>query len=225
MRNTVTLNQVVSNAMISLGQENDRYKVIFYEWAFEGLRDIGVTTQNLQTTTGTLTSGNTINYPTGAMYIDAITLSTGAASTQFAYPTFDSNYWDNAPDVNNPTGIGAYTVSRQGSQLIFGGNPFSNGFTHVTIRFYGMPVDKNGDPIIPEYYMRAIVGYIEHKFIKRERARNREAVPLQEVQLSYQNWISLKSDAMSKRNQPEKMEIRAAVESWRSMLAHPLMGN
>jgi hypothetical protein len=81
-----------------------------------------------------------------------------------------------------------------------------------------MPVDSDGVPLIPEYYLRAIVAYIEYMFVKRERYRKRNEIPMSEIQTLYQQWVTLKADAMSKRNQPQKPEIEAAIATWLTML-------
>jgi hypothetical protein len=217
MTNTVTIDQVISNAMIALGMENDRYRVIFYEWAFQGLRDIGLTTISLTTSTGTITTGNTFPIPTNCVYIDSIAVKNSTAGT-VAYPMFDSNYWSSVPDDDQTTYDKDYVVSKQGSDLVFSTTIRGNSYDQVIIRYYGMPVDSDGVPLIPEYYLRAIVAYIEYMFVKRERYRKRNEIPMSEIQVLYQQWVTLKADAMSKRNQPQKPEIEAAIATWLTML-------
>jgi hypothetical protein len=41
---------------------------------------------------------------------------------------------------------------------------------------------------------------------------------MSEIQVLYQQWVTLKADAMSKRNQPQKPEIEAAIATWLTML-------
>ena len=217
MINTVTIDQVISNAMIALGMENDRYRVIFYEWAFQGLRDIGLTTISLTTSTGTITTGNTFPIPTNCVYIDSIAVKNSTAGT-VAYPMFDSNYWSSVPDDDQTTYDKDYVVSKQGSDLVFSTTIRGNSYDQVIIRYYGMPVDSDGVPLIPEYYLRAIVAYIEYMFVKRERYRKLNEIPMSEIQVLYQQWVTLKADAMSKRNQPQKPEIEAAIATWLTML-------
>jgi hypothetical protein len=217
MINTVTIDQVISNAMIALGMENDRYRVIFYEWAFQGLRDIGLTTISLTTSTGTITTGNTFSIPTNCVYIDSIAVKNSTAGN-VAYPMFDSNYWSSVPDDDQTTYDKDYVVSKQGSDLVFSTTVRGNSYDQVIIRYYGMPVDSSGVPLIPEYYLRAIVAYIEYMFVKRERYRKRNEIPMSEIQTLYQQWVTLKADAMSKRNQPQKPEIEAAIATWLTML-------
>ena len=219
MNNTVTIDQVVSSAAIAMGMENDRYRVLFYEWAFQGLRDIGLTTLNLTNTTGTIIVSPFYYFPIpdACVYIDSIAIQKGA-NGPVNYPLFDSNYWVNVPDDDQTMYDKDYVVSRQGSNLIFSTTILSNGFDRVILRYYGMPVDSNNVPLVPEYYLRAIVAYIEYMFVKRERYRKRNEIPMSEVQMLYQQWVTLKADAMSKRNQPQKPEIEAAIATWLTLL-------
>jgi hypothetical protein len=216
MNNTVTIDEIVSSAAIALGMENDRYRVLFYEWAFQGSRDIGLTTLNLTNATGTISSGVYI-IPNDCVYIDSIAIQKGA-SGHVNYPFFDSKYWANAPNDDQTYYDKDYVVSRQGGNLIFSSTVASNGYNRVILRYYAMPVDPNNIPLVPEYYLRAIVAYIEYMFVKRERYKKRNEIPMSEVQMLYQQWVTLKADAMSKRNQPQKPEIEAAIAMWLTML-------
>lgn len=216
MNNTVSIDEIVSSAAIALGMENDRYRVLFYEWAFQGSRDIGLTTLNLTNTTGSITSG-VYSIPADCVYIDSIAIRKGA-SGHVTYPFFDSNYWVNVPDNDQTQYDRDYVVSRQGSNLIFSSTVSNNGYDTVILRYYAMPVDANNTPLVPEYYLRAIVAYIEYMFVKRERYKKRSEIPMSEVQMLYQQWVTLKADAMSKRNQPQKPEIEAAIAMWLTML-------
>lgn len=216
MNNTVSIDEIVSSAAIALGMENDRYRVLFYEWAFQGSRDIGLTTLNLTNTTGSITSG-VYSIPTNCVYIDSIAIRKGTGG-HVTYPFFDSNYWVNVPDNDQTQYDRDYVVSRQGSNLIFSSTVSNNGYDTVILRYYAMPVDANNTPLVPEYYLRAIVAYIEYMFVKRERYKKRNEIPMSEVQMLYQQWVTLKADAMSKRNQPQKPEIEAAIAMWLTML-------
>jgi hypothetical protein len=219
MKNTVSIDEIVSSAAIALGMENDRYRVLFYEWALQGLRDIGLNTLNLTNTTGLIITSpfNYFPIPDSCVYIDSIAIQEGT-NGHVAYPFFDSNYWTNVPDDDQTTYDKDYVVSRQGSNLIFSSTIVSNNYTTVILRYYAMPVDSDNVPLAPEYYLRALVAYIEYMFVKRERYKKRNEIPMSEVQMLYQQWVTLKADAMSKRNQPQKPEIEAAIAMWLTML-------
>ena len=73
MNNTVSIDEIVSSAAIALGMENDRYRVLFYEWAFQGTRDIGLTPLNFTNTPGAIASG-VHSIPSDCVYIDSIAI-------------------------------------------------------------------------------------------------------------------------------------------------------
>jgi|DEB19_MinimDraft_3_1074340.scaffolds.fasta_scaffold06391_4 hypothetical protein len=218
--NTVSLNEVVSSASLALGMDdNDRYKVVFYDWAYQALSDIGLMSLNITNSTGAIITSpfNHFPIPGSCVYIDSIAIRKGA-NGPVCYPIFDSNYWVSVPDDDQTMYDKDYVVSRQGSNLIFSSTIIENGFTEVILRYYAIPIDANGSPLIPEFYMRAIMAYIEYMYVKSQRHKDRSSVPLSEIQLFYQQWLSLKSDAISRRNKPEKPEIEAAIAQWITML-------
>lgn len=216
--NEVSLNEVISSACLALGmEENDRYKVVFYDWAYQALTEIGLSTVNIKTSTGSISTGNTCAIPDDCIHIDSIAIRKGA-SGDVAYPIFDSNYWSDVSDDDQMHYDQDYVVSRQGNNLIFSDTVSNNGFTVVLFRYYAIPIAADTSPIIPEYYMRPIMCYIEYMHVKAQRHKDRNAVPLSELQLFYQQWLSLKADAISRRNTASKPEIDAAIASWITML-------
>lgn len=216
--NEVSLNEVISSACISFGiEENDKYKVVFYEWAYQALTEIGLSDVNIKTSTGSISTGNTAVIPSDCVHIDAIAIRVGA-SGEVAYPIFDSNYWKDVSDDDQMHYDRDYVVSRQGNNLVFSNTVSQNGFNVVLLRYYAIPIASDTSPIIPEYYMRPIMSYIEYMYVKAQRHKDRNSVPLSEMQLFYQQWLSLKSDAISRRNTASKPEIEAAVASWITML-------
>lgn len=219
--NAVSINEVVSNACLALGIENsDKHKVVFYEWAYQALSDIGITTLNLKGSTGTITT-NPYPYfqiPSDCVHIDSIAIRKGS-SGDVAYPMFDANYWNTVPDDDQTMHDKDYVVGTgEYGRLTFSSTVVDDGFTQVLLRYYSVPLDENGSPMIPEYYMGAITTYIEYMYVKSLRHKDRSSVPLSEIQMFYQQWLSRKADAISRRNKPEKPEIEAAISRWITML-------
>lgn len=131
--NEVSLNEVISSACLALGmEENDRYKVIFYDWAYQALTEIGLSTVNIKTSTGSISTGNTCVIPNDCIHIDSIAIRKGA-SGDVAYPIFDSNYWSDVLDEDQMHYDQDYVVSRQGNNLIFSDTVSNNGFTVVFV--------------------------------------------------------------------------------------------
>lgn len=237
MINSVSLNQVVSNAMISLGSENDSDKILFYEWANDCLRSMGFVDLNISTFTGTIsdptaTSGGTLDISSispRAMYINNISVSSGG--TSLIYPTFDSNYWGNTNNISTPSQTTTATVTRATSPstpvspvsdiLYFFGLP-GTGWTNGSVSYYSMPVDAYGSPLIQETFISPIVAYIDYRLARRNQSSSQGSVTSQDVNLLYQIYDRAKNEAILKKNRPDKIVVPGmGVAS--VILKHPLL--
>lgn len=229
MINTISLNSVVSNAMISLGAENDAEKIIFYEWANDCLRSMGFVNLDIITLTGiistpTATSGGVLDITNAkAMYINNISVTSGSSSLIF--PTFNSNYWGNTDNVA-PTQTTTATVTRNTTangldQLLFFGLP-STGWATGSVSFYRMPVDASGSPLIQETFISPVVAYIDYRSARRRQNSGKPGVTSQDVNLLYQIYEKAKTEAIQKKNRPDKLVVPGIGVS-SVMLKHPLL--
>jgi|DEB19_MinimDraft_3_1074340.scaffolds.fasta_scaffold06391_3 hypothetical protein len=237
MINSVSLNQVVSNAMISLGSENDSDKVLFYEWANDCLRSMGFVDLNISTFTGTISdptavTGGSLDISSispKAMYINNISVSSGG--TSLIYPTFNSNYWGNTNNISAPSQTTTATVTRSTSPstpvspvsdfLYFFGLPGS-GWTTGSVSYYSMPVDEYGSPLIQETFISPIVAYIDYRLARRNQSSNQGSVTSQDVNLLYQIYDKEKNQAILKKNRPDKIVV-PGVGAASVILKHPLL--
>jgi len=237
MINSVSLNQVVSNAMISLGSENDSDKILFYEWANDCLRSMGFVDLNISTFTGTISNpiastGGTLDISSisqKAMYINNISVSSGGPS--LIYPTFNSNYWGNTNNISTPIQPSTATVTRVtnpatpvspiSDNLLFFGLPH-NAWNIGSVSYYSMPVDEYGSPLIQETFISPIVAYIDYRLARRNQSSNQGSVTSQDVNLLYQIYDRAKNEAIIKKNRPDKIVVPGmGVAS--VMLKHPLL--
>jgi hypothetical protein len=107
----------------------------------------------------------------------------------------------------------------QGLNFIFSTNVLSHGFNRLHIRYYALPIDDEGAMMVPEYYKEPMVAYIEYMFTKRKRhAGMRAVIPQSEVAGLKNEWLSLKLQAISQRNQISKPEAQAAIAQWLTMV-------
>lgn len=237
MINSVSLNQVVSNAMISLGSENDSDRILFYEWANDCLRSIGFVDLDISTFTGTITdptavTGGILNISTiseKVMYINNISVSSGG--TSLIYPIFNSNYWGNTNNISVPSQATTATVTREtrprtptsaaADFLYFFGLPGS-GWINGSVSYYSMPVDSSGSPLIQETFISPIVAYIDYRLARRNQSSNQGSVTSQDVSLLYQIYEKEKSQAILKKNRPDKIVV-PGVGAASVILKHPLL--
>jgi len=217
MSRFLTLEQAASSAYIALGLENEAYKPIFFQWAFDATRSIGLTSTQLANTEINITNG-TAAIPSAMImpYNFALRVS---GTNEIAYPFFDSTFWkqDNIPS-NDQVSDYALVVNMQGNNFVFSSGVTDGGFNRLILEYYTLPVDENDVPLIPEFYQEAITAYIEFMHTKRHRHKDRTQIPMSEVQYLESRWNRLKYQAISKKNMPSKPELDGAISRWLTMV-------
>lgn len=212
----VTIDEISASAFVALGLDNDEYRNVFANWAYQATRSIGLTTTQLTTATLTISNG-TATPPSGMVMPYAFALKKSNAD-EYAYPFFDSNFWKDIPSNEQANRRDDYIINYQGGQFVFSSRVEADGYDRLLIQYYGLPVDEDGIPLVPEYYIRAVTAYIEYMYIKQQRYRKRTEIPMSEVQILNNEWLKLKLDAVRWRNTPSKPEIDAAIQEYMTML-------
>lgn len=229
MQNLVSLNNVISNAMISLGAENDSQRVIFYEWGNDCLRSMGFVDLNKTTFYGTITTATPSLSISGiaSMYINNI--SAQIPSGTITYPAFDSNYWGNTDNrLEGLTYNASYTVTREitatDDRLVFTSGMVNDGYDTIGVEYYKMPVDTSGSPLIQESFISPIVAYIDYRFAKWRQVSDKSSnVSSQDIQLLYQVYEKEKNQAILKKNRPDKILVPGMGNGFGTFLNHPLL--
>jgi hypothetical protein len=213
----LTLEQVASSAFIALGLENDAYKPIFYQWAFDATRSIGLSSTQLKTAELNISNGAAA-IPSDMIMPYNFALRS-SASNEVAYPFFDSTFWK-ATNVPSNDQVHSYSlvINIQGTDFVFSSGVTDGGFDRLIVEYYTLPVDNNNVPLIPEFYQEAITAYIEFMYLKRKRNQDRTLIPYGEVQGFENRWNRLKYQAISKKNMPSKPELDGAISRWLTML-------
>lgn len=232
MQNLVSLNNVISNAMISLGAENDSQKVMFYEWGNDCLRSMGFVDLNLNTFYGTISVGTPSLSITGisSMYINNISVrNTSPGTSDVVYPSFNSNYWGNTQNKEFQTTYNeTFTVVRETSdsddRLVFTSGMVFVGYTLVGVQYYKMPVDPSGSPLVQESFISPIVAYLDYRFAKWRQASDKQSgVTSQDIQLLYQLYDKEKNQAIIRKNRPDKIVVPGMGNGFGTFLNHPLL--
>lgn len=92
----------------------------------------------------------------------------------------------------------------------------SNALKYNACKIYyiGTPCDENGDPLVDDEAKRAVKAYVDLKVTSRDRNRNRQAVPMSEVQYKQQQWVILKNQATGRINMPSLIEMPSIVNQF-----------
>lgn len=213
----ISTEEVISSAMMALGQTDDAYRNIFREWVYLAQRAIGLSSViNIKETLPDETPivDFAIEKPCDLLApIDMLIIDEKGVCVA---PDYVWNFIDRDRHCSNTQQSHRISVSENQNQFLLSSN--ATGFTKAILKYYAMMLDDDGLPLIPEYNQRAIMSYIEFMYTKRERRRKRNEIPLSEVDWMYNNWVTLKMDAVGYKNMPSTLKMEEIVRKWVTLL-------
>lgn len=97
----------------------------------------------------------------------------------------------------------------------------SNGsnITTIKIDYYGLPLDEDGMPKIPEHHVFPISQFIKYLYLDR-KGENQSA-----IQAALNEWKLLAAGARGQNKMPSPEAGREIAKEWMSMIAQPLNKN
>lgn len=94
---------------------------------------------------------------------------------------------------------------------------FSSNASHhnaCKIQYIGLPCDEDGEPLIDDSCKRAVKQYVNYRITVRDRKRDRNKVPMSEVDYERQQWVILKNQAAGRINMPTLLEMPDIVKQF-----------
>jgi len=94
---------------------------------------------------------------------------------------------------------------------------FSSNASHhnaCKIQYIGLPCDEDGEPLIDDSCKRAVKQYVNYRITVRDRKRDRNKVPMSEVDYERQQWVILKNQAAGRINMPTLLEMPSIVKQF-----------
>lgn len=227
----ITMDEAVSGAMMALGHTNSQHRNLFRTWADDANKSIGVI-HNLNLKDAENIPIKDFAFPIPCDYLEPLEIVLKGGSNingkQFHLPLLVVNNAITSLPSNAGSAQGSraiINISEQVDQFVLTSNSNRKAsFTHADLKYYALPTDEEGFPLIEQYNKRAIEAYIEYMFVKRERHRMRgkqDAPPQSEVSYLYNQWLTLKADAITKKNRLNVLEADEVVRKWITLLPQP----
>ncbi len=220
---SITLEQIVSSAFIALDVDDSRDELIFKEWAWDALREIGPSRVDRKTKCIPITNlcamkphdylyGLDMNIldDSGSIYYYQMAES-GFLESEQSFKGFS----DNSMNTNSSTGA-SIKVAEQKEAFVFSSNAISSGVTKMEISYYGYPIDDCGEPLVEEKMKEAIITYIEYRYLKRERRRRvgTRDLPLAEVADARDEWRRQRMAIRGDIKMPDPLSADAMLRRW-----------
>lgn len=221
--NNISIDEMVSSVFISLDITDTRDELVFREWCYDALRELGMGNVDIHTECLAV-EGLCVDKPCDFASEYEINLLDNSGNVHY-YQSSQTSIRESQVDKRNHTttthsntlndyGYPSIILSETDSAFHLSSNAETAGITKMELSYYRLPIDENGDPLIREIQKLAVMAYIEYKYIKRERNRRREDIPMSEV-VEYKNsWLSEMMKVKGRMKMPSPMQAETIMRKW-----------
>jgi len=224
--NLISIDEVVAMAFTLLDSEESRDEILFENWAWDAVREIGPTRvskrkQCLPVIDRCITKPKDFCYAIDMSLLDPCnnahyfqySESGWLASTQ-RYNNDSSTLYLNSGSTYNCIKVTETNCTFELSQ-----EADCENIVKAELLYYHLPLDDQGRMLIEENLKLAIIAYIEYCFYKMHRARSRHPgktnmVPMSEVDWYYNKWVRLKSQKKAEARMPDILSASTIFNNW-----------
>jgi len=215
--NTITVDELIAEAYSRTDSEDSRDEIIFRNWIYRSLKWIGPASSDIKTATIPV-EDLSIRKPCDYWFpVEMQLLSNQGGVFYFQY--------------SNNSFIPSESLSRNNidcqRKIVIGED---NDFFHINsngasiakceLNYYALPIDDNGDPLISEESIEAVLAYINWNWLKRQRNRyrGRSMFPMSEIESAKMEWIAFKGMVQGNRKMPSPLQAETVMRKWVSAL-------
>lgn len=206
------IKELISEIILELGLPDANDTPILKVWAMEGMGEIGNSRLQAKETDWMLVSDLAVTKPKDMIAPTKVILSINKEHCIMPYISADivrCGCCENSQDKHKRCEV---TMGETQKEIYFSSNALK--YNACKIYYIGMPCDENGDPLVDDEAKRAVKAYVDLKVTSRDRNRNRQAVPMSEVQYKQQQWVILKNQATGRINMPSLIEMPSIVNQF-----------
>lgn len=216
------IEEVVSNAMLSLGCEDSRDKIIFRQWAYIAMRQIGCSYLDIEIACPEVCD---LSFRKPTNLISTIEVSLADVSGRSINYKYIHNRgllpMDEATSLS--LGYGMIMLSEDDDFYHLSSN--ATCITAAEIKYYSLPVDENGDPKVPERDLLTVMSFIEFMYIKRKRIMSPNLVSGGDLTLFRDLWQRELMKAKGRNKMPSIHQAREIARGWMSMINKAIFKN
>jgi len=208
------IKELISEIILELGLPDANDTPILKVWAMEGMGEIGTSRLQAKETDWMLVSDLAVRKPKDMIAPVKVLLSIDKQHCIMPYISAElvrCGCCENSCESNKLT-CNDVTMGETPTEFYFSSNALK--YNACKIYYVGMPCDENGEPLVDDAAKRAVKAYVDLKVTSRDRNRNRQAVPMSEVQYKQQQWVILKNQAAGRINMPSLVEMPSIVSQF-----------
>lgn len=210
----IDVRAVVENAMISLDDTNSRDRVIFRQWAYIAMREIGFSKVNIVEKCVPICN---LSFEKPCDLVSTIEVSLKDSSGFSIRYTYLPN--KGLLPVDDAL-VSSYTnrifMSEDADFYYLSSN--ANDIVEAQIKYYALPLNDEGFPLIPEVHLLAIMSFIEFMYIKRKRASAPRSVSGQDMAEFKDAWTRERGKARGRNKMPSIHEAQHVFKNWCTLI-------
>lgn len=222
MSRFVPLDQVTAEAMTVIGDADNKDRLIFRQWVYRALREIGVGKQNVEVC-NLYPKDLSMQKPDDCTsIIDIALFDVNNNEMLYKYHSGASRIHQNrntyAADGTYSPSVGSIIDLSEDDYYIHLGSNASE-VAYAKIRYFKFPVDEDGLPKIPEDQVFAITMFIRYMWSMRKNDNRSE------IDQNRYTWLSEKAAAKARSKMPSMLEGKQIAKTWMSMISKPFFDN
>lgn len=222
-----TVEEVVAAAYLRLDIEDSRDEIVFTEWSYDALREIGPGPEDINVKCVAV-EDLCFSKPVDMMgLIDLQLIGTG--NRPYFYQFSQNRILGSEIQGTNTTvststnggGESSIIVSEQDRTFVLSSN--AGSITKAELSYFTFPVTEEGDMKIRENLKLSIIAYIEWQYYKRERNRTRRltktaVVPMNEIDFYKTSWIQEMRKSKGRSKMPNAVSAELIGRKWNSLI-------
>jgi hypothetical protein len=218
----VPLNQVTAEAASIIKGSTEKDRLLFKQWVYRGLREIGPGKQNIDVCTLYPVDLSFKKPEDCASIIDVALFSSTGEELKYTYRFGKSRIHRSRNSYIND---GVYSLSVDAlvdvSEDDFYIHMGSNGNTvdKAVVRYFKFPIDEEGMPKIPEDQVFALMLFIRYMWAMRDNDNRSE------IEQNYNMWLRERDRAKSRNKMPSMLEGKQIAKNWMSLIDKPFFDN
>lgn len=204
----LTLDEVVANAMTVIPNAKKELRPYFNQWAWLALRQIGPAKEHINVAQLPYDAGEfSLQKPVDL--VAAIDLALfNSRNQEIKYHLRPGKQRIHQVEKERNT----LEVSEGEYYYYVSSNANDFDLNFGLLRYYAMPVDLEGKPLIPEYMTVAIMAFCRYMWALRDGQNNGS------IQLAEHTWRVEKARAQSIAKTPDMLEGKQIARTWMTMI-------
>ena len=224
------MDELIAEAYARLDLEDSRDELIFRNWIYRALKWIGPSSPQIKPVCLEICD---LSIKKPHDYWSAIDMNLLDSQGRIYYFQYTNNGFMRSEEGKNANGQFLGTdASLTGARTILVGEDYhcfnisdtgsEAPLAKAELKYYAMPKDKNGDPLIAEDSVEAVLAYVEWQYLKRGRNRTRgtRKFPHSEVETARMTWMNYKGMVQGNRKLPHPLAAEPMLRKWVTGIAN-----